>query len=290
MIAALLVPFKSPEPSQQERRGERARMRGQLGLTVKLLKHSFLWFHENGHRHQRQIRTGQNFINHPWNVETNYLRCTLSSQFEPPFNTKGTTRGDQRVLALHFRSPHVIQPDFEVIVFCVVYGYGYQQFILNQESAGKSKFCVLVCLFPIYVKTPFVLVLGKHSENNRKAVDDMTWHSPDLAFPPLLVLANNHNTSTFHAHIEMHGQQKVTFPLFPTCKHTHNNPVLCCDEHLLSDILAIYPDISFLHATPHTMGLLSVPAIDNLCSDSCTATAVKTSFPWCQRVMTLKMQ
>lgn len=88
----------------------------------------------------------------------------------------------------------------------------------------------------------------------------------------------------------MDNKKKSPSPLFPTCKHTHNNSVLCCDEHLLSDILAIYPDISFLNATPHTIGLLSVPAIDNLCSDGCTATAVKTSFPWCQRVMTLEMQ
>lgn len=75
-------------------------------------------------------------------------------------------------------------------------------------------------------------------------------------------------------------------PLFLTCKHTRKDPVPWCDEHLLSDIIAVFPDISFLNATPHTIELLSVPAIGNLCSDSCTATAVKTSFLWCQSVMT----
>lgn len=75
-------------------------------------------------------------------------------------------------------------------------------------------------------------------------------------------------------------------PLFLTCKHTRKDPVPWCDEHLLSDIIAVFPDISFLNGTPHTIELLSVPAIGNLCSDSCTATAVKTSFLWCQSVMT----
>lgn len=114
---------------------------------------------------------------------------------------------------------------------------------------------------------------------------------PWSSFPPLLILANNHihkQTQYLGLSYSHWNAQTTKTRLLPSFSlvNTHAKTLFYGTMNISYLISSLFSQINFLNATPHTIELLSVPAIGNLCSDSCTATAVKTSFLWCQSVMT----
>ncbi len=153
-----------------------------------------------------------------------------------------------------------------------------------QHCGGKCSFCVFVCLLFISVRASFVLVTQKATGN--------PWmiRRPWYPFPPLLLIfahscVHKQTYTQYLCLLYSHWNTESTKTHFlPTVSlaNTHaKTPVLWYDEHLLSDIMLIFPKISFLNATPLTIELLSVPAIGHLYGDSCQVTAVKTAFLWC---------
>lgn len=165
----------------------------------------------------------------------------------------------------------------------------------SQHCGGKCSFCVFFCLFLIHMKASFVLVTQKATGNPGMIRRCTALISFSTSAPHLCTRSRTQtNIHTIPLPFTLTLKHTVNkdplSPLCLTCKHQRKDPVLPCDEHLLSDIILILLEISFLNATPLTIELLSVPAIGHLYGDSCQVTAVKTSFLWCQSVVTPELQ
>lgn len=179
------------------------------------------------------------------------------------------------VLEWHLQEAHVLRCNVQVSThiwpcsICVHY-MGW-----HVGTCFPSEFCIYLPVTYL-MKASFVVL-------NKKAHE---WHGaaqPPYLFP-LLCSTSLHSRTRKQTHTPKSFCRSL--------KHNvrkHPDPALWSDKHLSPDRIHIFPEISFLNATPRTMELLSEPTTGHRCSDSSPSNnnenipfspAVTWSEPW----------